>query len=308
MLRLLNPQNDLVFKRLFGTETNKEFLIQFLNDVLKGAQKTVRDVTFLPTHQDPEIASLRQSIVDVLCHDTKGNRFIIEMQCSSDTSFIQRAIAYACRAYLDQKRKKVSYSDIKPVIFFAVVNKSLFKKKKAYLSHHKVTDVCTGENDIKQLSFSFLELEKFTKQSIGELKTNIERWAYFFKNAQEMSEEEFAKLEHSNKKFWEVYKALDEYNYSSEELLEYERYEMKRDEIMTSLSDAKEEGKAEGKAEGLAEGKAEGLAEGKAEGLAEGEALGRKKSALLMLAAGLPVETISQCTDLSIQEIEALQH
>ncbi len=54
--------------------------------------------------------------------------------------------------------------------------------------------------------------------------------------------------------------------------------------------------------EGKAEGKAEGLAEGKAEGLAEGQRLittNFKKQ-------GICIETIAQCTGLSIEEINEL--
>ncbi|MEG1748633.1 MAG: hypothetical protein RR249_02970, partial [Tannerellaceae bacterium] len=62
------------------------------------------------------------------------------------------------------------------------------------------------------------------------------------------------------------------------------------------LSSAKEEGLAEGEAKGKAEGKAEG----KVEGLAEGKRL----IALNMKKNGIPVDMISACTGLTIEEIE----
>ena len=54
--------------------------------------------------------------------------------------------------------------------------------------------------------------------------------------------------------------------------------------------------------EGKAEGKAEGLAEGKAEGLAEGQRLIATK----FKKQGICIETIAQCTGLSIEEINEL--
>ena len=37
MRRFLNPKNDFfAFRRLCGTEKNKEILMQFLNDVFEG--------------------------------------------------------------------------------------------------------------------------------------------------------------------------------------------------------------------------------------------------------------------------------
>ncbi|MEG2066861.1 MAG: hypothetical protein RRZ65_04360, partial [Tannerellaceae bacterium] len=74
------------------------------------------------------------------------------------------------------------------------------------------------------------------------------------------------------------------------------------------LNSAKEEGLAEGKAEGKAEGLAEGLAKGKekgkAEGKVEGLAEGKRLIALNMKKNGIPVDMISACTGLTIEEIE----
>jgi predicted transposase/invertase (TIGR01784 family) len=311
MRRFLNPRNDFAFKQLFGTEKNKDILIHFLNDMFRDKYDKIEDVEFLKTNQDPEIASLRQSIVDVLCKDTKGNMFIIEMQCATDSHFIERAVSYACRAYLNQRTKGRSYGDMKPVIFFAILEHTLFDDKKEYLSYHKVTDIYTGENDIKNLSFTFLELSKFKKESINELETDIEKWTYFFKNAEGVSVEELEEIEEKDKLFWKVYTTLAEYNYSPEELMEYERYEMKQDEINTLKMDAKNEGMAEGKAEGMSEGIAKGMARGITIGEERGKEKGiiesKKEIVLSMLADNLPLNIISKYTNLSIKEIEILK-
>jgi flagellar biosynthesis/type III secretory pathway protein FliH len=66
-------------------------------------------------------------------------------------------------------------------------------------------------------------------------------------------------------------------------------------------------GKEEGIAIGEAKGKEEGIALGKEEGIALGEAKGLKEAARSMLAAGIPPETISHCTKLSIEEIAAIK-
>jgi predicted transposase/invertase (TIGR01784 family) len=234
------------------------------------------------------------------------------MQYSNDSHFIKRAVAYASRAYLDQRKKRENetkrddktktggYEDMRRVIFFAIMAKPLFPHKQKYLSHHKVTDVCTGENDIKELSFSFLELSKFEKDSINQLETNIEKWAYFFKYAASVDPEEMKALEEKDERFWRAYTALAEYNYTPEELLDYERYDMKYDEIITSISDARKEGRAEGKAEGIAEGKAEGIA--------EGELKGKREMALGLLQSGVDVDIIARTSGLSIEEINSLMN
>ena len=94
--KFLDPKNDFLFRRLFGTEKNKDILIYFINSILHLMDKdAVQDVTYLKTTQDPEIAYKKQSIVDVLCRDQKGTQFIIEMQVAkllglkNERSFMQ---------------------------------------------------------------------------------------------------------------------------------------------------------------------------------------------------------------------------
>ena len=66
--KFLDPKNDLAFKRVFGTEKNKDILIHFLNDILSLPQP-ILSLRFLPTFQVPEVAAQRSSSVDVLCED-----------------------------------------------------------------------------------------------------------------------------------------------------------------------------------------------------------------------------------------------
>ena len=89
--RFLDPKNDFAFKKIFG-EKNKDILIHFLNDVLEFADSAkVTDLTFLETTQDPEIASKKTSIVDVLCTDDLGRKHIVEMQVAKTEGFVKRA-------------------------------------------------------------------------------------------------------------------------------------------------------------------------------------------------------------------------
>ena len=56
----------------------------------------------------------------------------------------------------------------------------LFKNKKDYISHHALFDKKTYENDLKDLSFTFIELKKFPKVHISDLSTNDRKMVLFF--------------------------------------------------------------------------------------------------------------------------------
>ena len=103
--KYLNPKNDMAFKRIFGTEKNKDILINMLNAVLKSQlHKRIEEIQFLTPIQDPETAGSKQSIVDVLCKDKDGCKYIIEMQVSPVRGFEKRAAYYAAKAFVNLRK------------------------------------------------------------------------------------------------------------------------------------------------------------------------------------------------------------
>ena len=55
--RYIDPLNDWGFKRLFGTEMNKEFLVAFLMTIFPD--KRIKDNTYLPTEQQDALKCLK---------------------------------------------------------------------------------------------------------------------------------------------------------------------------------------------------------------------------------------------------------
>lgn len=63
-------------------------------------------------------------------------------------------------------------------MFLAIIDFVIFKDKKDFKSDHVILDKNTLENDLKDFSFTLLELAKFNK-SENELATIIDKWLYF---------------------------------------------------------------------------------------------------------------------------------
>ena len=316
MERLLDPKNDWAFKQLFGEEKNKRILISFLNDVLDEhvlQGNKITNVTFLKVELDSEIAMLRQSIVDVLCKTKDGTHFILEMQKASDSGFIQRAVEYASRVYLSQRPKekkkkndKGGYKKMRPVIFLAVMEETLFPHKKAYLSHHQIRDIITCEHDMKQMSFSFLELSKFHKE-FGKLETNVEKWVYFFKHAENIEPERLKEILKEKSALGDAYKALERSGYTMEQLLEYDRYRLKEEEIAARLSDAEEKGAERERKKAEKEKKQlEEKVKAEKKQLEEKAKAEKIESAKNLLKAGISVEIVANSLGLSPEEVRKL--
>ena len=244
--KFLDPKNDYAFKRIFGTEKNKAILVHFLNDILDFPEsEKIKDVSFLKPIQDPEIASKKQSIVDVLCVDEKGTQYIVEMQVARNEGFAKRAQYYAAKAYTNQMNNGDAYQNLKHIIFLAITNFVMFPEKESYKSDHVILDKLSYVRDLKDFSFTFLELPKFNK-TIDELTTMEEKWTYFFKHASETSPEELEKITGSDIVIRQAYDVLDQFHWSQEELRTYEREKKSQLDGQAMLLSAKLEGKAEG--------------------------------------------------------------
>ena len=303
--KFLDPKNDIAFRRIFGSEKNKDILIHFINDVLelKGGDK-VKEVTFLSTIQIPEIAAKKQSIVDVLCKDENGVQIIVEMQVSPQAGFEKRAQYYAAKAYSRQlekgQKEGARYIDLKAVIFIAISDNIIFPEKVFYKSDHVILDKDTYTHDLKDFSFTFIELPKFKITDINLLTNIIEKWCFFFKHADETSEADLRKLIGSDQVIERAYEELNQFNWTETELLTYEQ-ETKR--IMDNR--AADDYKLLQMQKMIEEVEAKVIKaeiKGKAEGKAERDIEIAKK----MLAKGKSVSEIVEFTSLTLEQIEKL--
>ncbi len=253
--KYLDPKNDVAFRKIFGSEKHKDILIHFLNDILDLSGKSaVKEVTFLSPIQNPEIAYKKQSIVDVLCKDDKGVQFIVEMQIARSKGFEKRAQYYAAKAYSRQSNEGDKYYQLKEVVFIAIANCILFKDKNDYISRHVVLDKNNYEHDLKDFSFTFIELPKFKKKKTDKLDNIIEKWCQFFKYAPETLPEDVEGIIKGDV-ISKAYDALNQFNWSEEELIAYEQ-EVKRIKDNEAVEEQKlDEAKVKSREEGRQEEK-----------------------------------------------------
>ena len=293
--KFLDPKNDIAFRKIFGSEKHKDILIHFINDILELKNNSqIEDVEFLSPIQDPEIASKKQSIVDVLCRDKNGVQIIVEMQVAPTKGFEKRAQYYAAKAYSRQLNKGHEedgrYHNLKEVIFIAIADCIIFEGKKEYKSDHIILDKNSYAHDLQDFYFTFIELPKFTKTKIEELSSVIEKWCFFFKYADKTNEADLEKLIGSDLVIQTAYDALNQFNWSEQELLSYEQ-EVKRvrDNIAAleyQIDQAEARGEARGEAKGIAKEKIE--------------------IAKAMLLDGDSIEKVAKITGLTINDIQKL--
>jgi len=298
--KYLDPKSDVAFQRIFGKEKNKDILIHFINDIQElSDENAVVDVEFLNPTQPPTLAIGKESILDVLCRDINGVQFIVEMQVAPEIGFEKRAQYYATKAYNNQMVKGPKgmglYHNLKEVVFIAILNYTMFPNKPHYKSKHVILDEKSGERDLRDLSFTFIELPKFKKTTVESLSNLEEKWCYFFKYAEETTPESFEEIIANATIIKKAYKELISLNWTKEELGSYEREQKHLWDEIAKKAYVKEEGKAEGKAEGLIEGIEKGMEK-------EKYAIAKK----LLQQNSLDIQMIAQITGLSIAALKKI--
>lgn len=123
----------------------------------------------------------------------------------------------------------------------------LFPNKSEYKSKHTIRDEDTTEHDLKDFYFIFIELPKFLKTKEDQLENIVEKWIFFFKYADETSEEELEKIIGSDLIIKKAYEELNRFNWSEKEFITYEQ-EIKciLDVLAQTLDDATQKGREEG--------------------------------------------------------------
>ena len=297
---------DFMFKRLFGSEANKDVLIGFLNVLLEDVE--IVDVDFIPTEHLGLTEDDRKVIFDIACRCKDGRVLIIEMQKGYQKHFRKRAVYYTTYPINEQgrhahelylKRKAESEAsgkdfcekfewdyDLKPVTVVAILNFQFTHEDgwpmDRYHSSYRLREDSCHEVMTDALRFVFLELGRFKKR-IWELQTVFDKWMYLLKHMHEMSE---VPKEFNDPLFTRLFLLAEINIFTAEEHRQY----IKSLELMSEwdniINSTAERERAEGRLEGRAE-----------------ERVGIAKK---MKEMGLDDVVISQSTGLSFEEIEVL--
>lgn len=106
MSKYINPFTDIGFKKLFGRDASKEFLIMLLNELLMG-EHHIEDLYFLDKEDHGEHVDDKGIIYDIYCRTSMGEYIIVEMQNRWHSNFLDRTLYYMGRAFVRQKDKPI---------------------------------------------------------------------------------------------------------------------------------------------------------------------------------------------------------
>ena len=279
--RYISLLTDFGFKRIFGTDPNKELLVNFLNSLFDG-EEVIKDVKYLNSENVGDVYTERKAIFDVYCENEKGEKFIVEMQNAYQTYFKDRSLFYSTFPIREQAPKGSDWNFcLKKVYVVALLNYKM--SDEAFDSSdtiHTIALMDTKTNKVfnTKLMFKYVEVGRFDKTD-EELTSLSDKWMYVLKNLSRLDNRPAALRE---KIFSKLFAAASVARFTPTELREYEDSLKAYRDIKNSLDTAKEEGREEGREQRNIE-------------------IAKK-----MLAAGMHIDIIINMTDLSKDEIKKL--
>jgi len=306
-VKLLDPKNDYVFKKIFGEKGDEDILMSLINSILRG-NPVIKELELLNTEYPKEGIENKGCHFDILAKTDNGISINIEMQYRKNRNLKDRIIYYSDRINVNEYKVGQQYGDRKIISIWVFANN--FTEREEPISE---IFPCFKENKndkwevfTENKRIILFELQKY-KVDNENFRDILSGWVNFLQTPEILDndiikpnnkelEKAIEKLEYISKNQQDKY-IIDSFN-------DYER------DYYNDLNYEKQEGIKEGLEKGIKEGLEKGLKEGLDKGLKEGKEEGEKNKSIEiaknMLKEGLDVNLISKLSGLTVEEIENL--
>jgi len=322
----INPKIDLAFKKLFGSEGNKDILKSLINSMLPE-QEQIADLELKNPYNFADYLDGKLSILDIKAVDQRGRWYDIEMQVESQGYYGQRALYYWGKVYTGQIDAGELYYKLKKTVVISLLNFIYFPNDDRF--HRVIAPLDLESKDkypeVDFMALHFVELKKFDKE-LKNINSTLDRWVTFLNRAYEYEinniPEELAKDEAVKK----AIETLDVMYLSKKERefyeLEQKALRSRAEELRTAIEKGLVQGLEEGMQKGMQKGFEKGIEEGIEKGIEQGIEKGIEQgimqgiekgeinkaveTARKMKTKGFDTQTISEVSGLAIEEIEKL--
>ena len=275
-----NLKNDIIFTAFFARKGNEEFLIDFLQSILKIEIKKIK------IREEVNLEKLsvgeKGGRLDIQAELNEGTIVNIEMQMKNLHNIENRTTLYGAKVLAREEARGKNYNDIKNVIMINILNYELTEFEEYVSETVVVLDKHREYEIIKGMKWYFIELPKFRKAHPN-MDEKLNQWLAF------IDDNDRGKIKMAEKKNKTLEKARKEMTY------------LTGDEEIRRLAELREKWEMDWNSS---------MDYSKREGIKEGVTEGRKKerieNAKKMKEKNIPIETIVEITGLTKEEIEKL--
>lgn len=279
-----NLKNDIIFTAFFARKGNEEFLIDFLQSILKIEIKKIK------IREEVNLEKLsvgeKGGRLDIQAELNEGTIVNIEMQMKNLHNIENRTTLYGAKVLAREEARGKNYNDIKNVIMINILNYELTEFEEYVSETVVVLDKHREYEIIKGMKWYFIELPKFRKAHPN-MDEKLNQWLAF------IDDNDRGKIKMAEKKNKTLEKARKEMTY------------LTGDEEIRRLAELREKWEMDWNSS-MDYSKREGIKEGKKEGIKEGAKEKNLENAKKMKEEKIPTETIMRITGLTKEEIEKL--
>lgn len=267
-------KNDIIFKAFFSRKGNEEFLIDFLNSLLKI------EIVKIDIQEEVNLEQLAKEEkggrLDLQATLNDGVIVNIELQMKDEHNIKERTSLYASKVISRETARGTKYEDIKNVIMINILGYNIFKYDEYISKTSIVLDKHREYEVMDNIQWYYIELPKFREQN-PDMNEKINQWIAFIDG------ERKELVEVAEKKNKTLQKAREEMSYLTGEAATRRLTELREKWEMDYNS---------------------GLSYAKKEGIKEAT----KNTARKMLEENIDIGIIEKVTGLSKEEIEDLKN
>lgn len=275
MTDLLNARNDFVFKRIFGSEENKDILLAFLNRTFVDAgESPLSEIILMNPYTGKDSPHDKQSIFDIQAKTNTGELINVEMQLFNRYDNEKRTLYYWSKQYSGQLEEGQSYKRLKKCVTINILNFTILPNDR----YHNVFHLREDHSDITlidDIEIHFLELSKLDEIAVP-IEGGLVNWLMFLKSEDKTNWEVLTMNEPT------LRKAMDTLEFLSHNEEARRLYEMRQKVLHDEASML-------------------------AGALEEGENKGKREVAKNLLEMGIDIATVSKASGLSAEEVEKLK-
>jgi predicted transposase/invertase (TIGR01784 family) len=276
----INPKTDFAFKKIFGSEQSHDILISFLNGILYQGEPAIADLEILNPYQAPRIRGIKATYLDVKAQLATGETVIIEMQVLNVEGFEKRILYNAAKAYSIQLGSGDKYALLNPVIALTITDFEMFSEFDAVISRFVLKEKeFLVDYPSSDLELVFVELPKF-KLELADLHSLTDKWMYFLQHTRDL--DAIPEAMATVPEIRQAFEVANRASLSPDELDELDHQLMFLQDQRNAISLAVKQG------------------------LAQGETETSQAIALKMLKKQFPLETITELTGLTVEQLQAL--
>jgi len=241
----INPRVDFAFKKLFGSEENKDLLISLINAIVSVEEQVV-EVTLKNPYNLADYRVGKMSILDIKARSENNRWFNVEMQISEDYNFDKRAIYYWAKLVTEQLSEGMMFKELKKTISINILDFNFIPATEEVHSCYKIINTNTGKDDKLHDIFElhYIELKKFTK-NYHQIENALDRWTTFLTKAHQLDKDHVPKELASDKDIVKAIEAVDRM-FNEEERLVYEVRMQSLADVESKIASAEEKGMEKG--------------------------------------------------------------